>query len=107
MTRIQIPNYLSYGNVTLKHPLMPLSDKFTDWINKCFTFIEKKPREIKAFDMVIKLLNKNGKPLAGWLCTHAYPEQWTLDNFDSEKSELSKESIVMAFNRLKRITNIR
>lgn len=58
MTRIQIPNYLSYGNVTLKHPLMPLSDKFTDWINKCFTFIEKKPREIKAFDMVIKLLNK-------------------------------------------------
>lgn len=107
MTRIQIPNGLSYGNVTLKHPLMPLSDKFTEWINGCFTFIEKNPREIKAFDMVIKLLNENGKPLAGWLCSHAYPIQWNLDNLDSMKSELSKESIVMACNRLKRITNIR
>lgn len=107
MTRIQVPKGLSYKNVTLKRPLMPLSDKFTEWINGCFTYIEKKPREIKAFDMVIKLLNKDGKPLAGWLCSHAYPVQWNLDNLDSMKSELSKESIVMAFNRLKRITNIR
>ncbi|WP_455995986.1 phage tail protein [Phocaeicola barnesiae] len=107
MTQIQVPNGLSHGNVTLRHPLMPLSDKFTEWINGCFTYIEKSPREIKAFDMVIKLLNKDGKPLAGWLCSHAYPIQWNLDSLDSMKSELSKESIVMACNRLKRITNIR
>lgn len=73
---------------------MPLSDKFTEWINGCFTYIEKSPREIKAFDMVIKLLNKDSKPLADWLCSHAYPIQWNLDSWDSMKSELSKESIV-------------
>ena len=94
MTQIQVPNGLSHGNVTLRHPLMPLSDKFTEWINGCFTYIDK-------------LLNKDGKPLAGWLCSHAYPIQWNLDSLDSMKSELSKESIVMACNRLKRITNIR
>lgn len=107
MTRIQVPNGLSHGNITLKRPLMPLSDKFSEWINGCFTYIEKEPREIKAFDMVIKLLNKDGKPLAGWLCSHAYPIEWNLDSLDSMKSEFSKESIVMACNRLKRIPNIR
>ena len=54
MTRIQVPNGLSHGNVTLRRPLMLLSDKFIEWINGCFTYIEKSPREIKAFDMVMK-----------------------------------------------------
>ena len=90
MIRIQVPNGLSHGNVTLKRPLMPLSDKFTEWINGCFTYIEKSPREIKAF----KLLNKDGKPLAGWLCSHAYPIQWNLDSLDSMKSEFTGDKTI-------------
>lgn len=107
LTRIKVPNGLSYGNVTLKYPLRPLSDAFTAWVNDCFSFRESKNRQIKVFDMVIKLLDQEGKPLAGWLCSHAYPVQWNLDGLDAMKSELSRESIVMTFNRLKRITNIR
>ncbi len=104
---IRMPKKVSSGNITLKHPLAPLSESFTEWINQCFNYLESKNRNIKTYDMVIKLLGKNGKPLAGWVCRYAYPIQWDLDKLDATESGLSKETIVMACNRLKRITNIR
>lgn len=107
MARVQVPNGLSHGNITLKRPLMPLSDSFSEWMNGCFSFMERQSRQVKAFDMVIKLLDKEGKPLAGWLCSHAYPVRWNLAGLDAIKSGLAKESIVLACNRLKRITDIR
>lgn len=105
-TRIKVPDGLSHGNVTLKRPLTPLSEAFTGWVNNCFSYMESKERAINTYDMVVKLLDKDGKPLAGWLCSHAYPVQWDLDGLDAMKGELSKETIIMACNRLKRITNI-
>lgn len=103
-SRVKIPKDITHGNITLKCPLYPLSNSFGKWINECFSYADK--GTIKAYDMVIKLLGANGKPVAGWLCSHAYPINWSLGSLDASKSELAIESIVMTCNRLKRITNI-
>lgn len=106
-TRIKVPHGLSHGNITLRRPLNPQPEAFTKWINECFRYMERKERNIKTYDMVVKLLDMNGKPLAGWLCSHAYPVQWNLNELNAMKNGMSTETIVMAYNRLKRITNIR
>jgi len=106
-TRTKMPVSLSHGNVTFKHPLAPLSEPFTEWMNACFSYMESEGRKINTFDMVIKLLDSQGKPLAGWLGRHAYPTRWSLNALDAMKSELSNETITMTCASLKRITNIR
>lgn len=96
---------LSHGDITLKRPVMPLSEPFTVWMNDCFNSMKTMEKKIRTFDMVIKLLNSQGKPLAGWLGRHAYPVKWSLINLDAAKSELSNETITMICASLKRITN--
>lgn len=106
ITRTKIPVALTHGNITFKRPVSPLSEPFTKWMNNCFGFMESRLRRIETYDMVIKLLDKDGKPLAGWLARHAYPVKWSLDNLDAEKSEISHESVTMTCACLKRISNI-
>ena len=102
----RIPNGLSYGKITFKRALEPLSEPFTKWINECFSYLENKDRKLNTYDMVIKLLNKDGKPLAGWLGRHAYPIEWNLDGMNAMESKLSMESVTMACNSLKRLPNL-
>lgn len=106
-THIKLPKSLSHGDITFKRPVMPLSEPFTVWMNDCFNSMKTMEKKIRTFDMVIKLLNSQGKPLAGWLGRHAYPVKWSLINLDAAKSELSNETITMTCASLKRITNIR
>ena len=96
---------LSHGNITFKRPVMPLSEPFTVWMNDCFNSMKTMEKKIRTFDMVIKLLNSQGSPLAGWLGRYAYPVKWSLINLDAAKSELSHETITMICASLKRITN--
>ncbi|MCL3854041.1 MULTISPECIES: phage tail protein [Parabacteroides] len=105
--RVKIPKGSSHGNITLKRSLEPLSEPFTEWMNECFGYLENRNRKLKAYDMVIKLLDKDGNPLAGWLGRHAYPIQWDMSGMNAMEGKLVTESIVMACNSLKRITNIR
>lgn len=105
--RVKVPKGLTHGNITLKRSLEPLSEPFSQWMNECFGYLENKDRQLKAYDMIIKLLNKDGKPLAGWLGRHAYPIQWDMSGMNAMEGKLVTESIIMACNSLKRITNIR
>lgn len=104
---VSMPNHITFSNITLKRPIAALSDSYTQWINDSFVYLEGKTRQIKTYDMVIKLLNKDGKPLAGWLARHTYPIKWNLDSMNAMENNISKESIEMACNSLKRLTNIR
>lgn len=101
-TRTKIPESITNGNITLKCPIYPLADSFSKWIDSCFAYADKGTME--AYDMVIKLLDKNGKPSAGWLCSHAYPIKWSLGTLNGAHSGLALETVEMTCNRLKRIS---
>ncbi|WP_304252121.1 phage tail protein [Parabacteroides gordonii] len=99
---ITMPGGVQYGKITLKRPIPPdNNDTFTQWIYKCLKADTNK--KMIAYDMIIKLLNKEGNPLAGWICSYAYPLQWTLDSLNSEDSKLVTETVIMACNRIDRL----
>lgn len=107
---IQMPKALKFGKVELKYPVGDKSEEFQKWINKCFRIFEESsesasPQQRKAdmYDMVIKLLDKDGMPQAAWNCYHAYPVKWSLAGLDSETSKLAMESVTITFNSIKRI----
>lgn len=97
---MNMPKGREYGKVTLKRPVM--DDTFRKWVRKCLEVDQDK--RMVAYDMVIKLLDKEGQPLASWLCSHVYPIQWTLGGFIAEKSDLATETIIMGCNRIEFVT---
>lgn len=99
---IIMPGGVKYGNITLKRPV-PLTsdDTFTQWVDECLQ-ADKNKRMI-PYDMIVKLLGKDGKPLMGWKCSHSYPTQWNLDALNAEKSGLATESVIISCNRMDRI----
>lgn len=99
-----LPREITHGNITLKRPVTSTNKKepFSVWLSKCLK--QDSVGKIVPYDMIIKLLDENGEPLAGWMCTHAFPISWTLSSLDSQKSELVTETVVVAYNRLERIT---
>ena len=65
--------------------------------------MEGRDGHLEVYDLVIKLLDLKGKPLAGWLCRHAYPIKWQLEALDSVGSALSCETITLAYGSMKRL----
>ena len=62
-------------------------------MNSWQNWMEGRDGHLEVYDLVIKLLDLKGKPLAGWLCRHAYPIKWQLEALDSVGSALSCETI--------------
>lgn len=99
---IKMPGGVEYGNITVKRPVPAQSnDTFTQWIYKCLK--ADKDQRMIPYDMIIKLLGKGGNPLAGWVCSHAYPVQWTLGGLNAGEGGLATETVVMSCNRIDRI----
>lgn len=100
---INMPGPAIYGKITLKRPSTRLTeDKFTQWVNRCLR--TDTDGYIKPYDVIIKLLDKDGRPLDGWNCSHCYPSSWSLSGLDSEKSGLAMETVTLTCNRINRIT---
>ena len=98
-----LPRGIKHGNITLKRPMTSnKKDPFSVWLNKCLK--NDRIGKIIPYDMIIKLLDEEGEPMASWMCTHAFPISWTLSSLNSEKSDLATETVVVAYNRLERIT---
>lgn len=106
--KLQMPTGISYSRLTLKRPLEPLTEDFSKWINNCTMImllsggtgsVEKN----KACDVIIKLLDKSGQPLAAWSCNHAYPVKYTVGSLDAGRSGLIMETVELVYNRLERL----
>lgn len=94
--RMTMPEGREYGKVTLKRPIK--DDAFRKWLRQCLEADQDK--RLIPYDMVVKLLDQEGQPLASWLCSHAYPIRWTVDGFVAEKSGLATETVIMSCNRI-------
>lgn len=99
---VNMPTGISYGKITLKRAV-PTSnnDIFTQWAYKCLK--ADKEKMIVSYDMIIKILDQEGKPVVGWNCSHAYPLKWSLGDLNAQKSDLVMETVVMGCNRIDRI----
>lgn len=97
--RVKMPGGVTYDEVTLKRPAQ--NDLFAQWVRKCLKADANKV--MVPYDMIIKLLDKEGNPAISWMCSHAFPTQWTLGSLNAEQSALAMETIVISCNRIDNI----
>lgn len=105
--KLQMPTGVSYSNLTLKRSLDVTGDMFYNWIQNCLKMVflsgNAGAAKKRACDVVIKLLNKDGQPLAAWSCNHAYPVKYDVSGLDAGRSGLAMETVELVYNRLERI----
>ena len=96
----QLPKPAKHGNLKLKRAMTTAASGLVQW---CKTVIEGDFAEpIKPKDIIVSLLDEDGKPVAVWSITNAYPVKWNLGAFDAMKNELAIETIELAYNTLVR-----
>lgn len=94
----KLPKQLKQRNLVLKRALALVSSDDVMWIrqwleNDFSTFPTTK-------DVLVKLLDADGKPKAAWTCTRAYPVKWEAENFDADKNSLAIESVELVYQKL-------
>lgn len=99
---IRLPKEVVHGNITLKRALEPLSEEFSNWVNKCFNYATD--GRITPCNMIISLLDSERNSVACWACSHAFPTKWNLGTLDAQRSGLAIETLTITYNRLERKT---
>lgn len=105
--KLQMPTAVTYPNLILKRSLDVTGDMFYNWIQDCLKMVflsgNVGAAKKRVCDVVIKLLNKDGQPLAAWSCSHAYPVKYDVSGWDAGRNGLAMETIELVYNRLERI----
>lgn len=99
---------ITHPNLILKRPLDTTGDEFSTWVQNCMKAMlvsnsDSGVKNHRACDVVIKLLDSNGEPLAAWSCNHAYPIKSEVSGLDAGRAELAMETIELVHNRLERV----
>lgn len=98
--KLLLPQSVKHGDITLKRAVESHSEKLSQWINKCFNFMDN--GFISPCDVVISLMDSKQEIVASWMCTRAYPKKWNLGTLDALKSGLVIETMTLTYNRLER-----
>lgn len=106
--KMPVPAGFSHPRLVLKRPLAPLDEEFASWVSNCMKMMflsgaDSGVRNRKVCDVVVKLLDKGGQPLAAWSCNHAFPLKYTLGGLNAEHSGLAFETVELEYNRLERL----
>jgi len=97
----KFPKQLKHGNLVLKRALLPLTNSIETWI--CQSLGNDFTLPVVTKNILIHLLNENGKSLRVWGCSGAYPVKWEVDNFDSEKNGIIIESVEFTYLKQTRV----
>ena len=82
-----LPNLTEYSTLILRRGLL----KDSTIIEWCQTALENLIIEPK--NIIIKLLNKEHKPLMTWNIVNAWPLSWAVSEFDAEQSAIVVETL--------------
>lgn len=96
----QVPKRMKHGNLVLKRALEGLSNPLEAWIKE--TLEGGFARKIKPRNVVVMLLDAEGKALRCWWCSHAYPVKWEVSGFQSQENKLAIETLELCYTGLER-----
>lgn len=93
-----LPKGAKGGRLTLRRALLPLNQgpgaQLSKWANEVVN--GDRSQLIQTSDVLVHLLDENGKPLHLWRCSNAYPVKWMVEKLDSQKNELALAELVLA-----------
>ena len=91
----KLPTRASYPNLVLKRGLLTDSGLMS-WVNDAVETME-----VSLATVIVSLLNENHEPLQTWRCVNAWPQKWSISNFNAENSELVVETLELVYQYYK------
>ena len=98
----KMPGLTKYGNVTLKWG-MTENMSFYEWVS-AISDGSKGSAEDRVTDITIYLQDDAHNDIANWTLFSAWPCKYTAPDFNASSSEISFESVELAFEEMKRNT---
>jgi phage tail-like protein len=87
-----LPSLTEYSNLILKRGFLKDSS-LIKWCEDAFQLLAIEPKNI-----VIKLLNRDHKPLVTWNVVNAWPLSWSISEFDAQQSTLVIETLELHYD---------
>jgi phage tail-like protein len=98
---VELPTQVSASNLVLKRGTLSKKGKLVKWIEDSINTDYSKPLELK--NILVKLLNQNGKPLITWTFNNARPVKYQVTDLDSLKNEVLVETMEFTYTFYKRL----
>ncbi len=96
----KMPGLTKYGNITLKWGMTD-NMTFYEWVEGISNG-EKATAEDRVTDITIYLQDDAHTEIASWEFTNAWPCKYTAPDFNASSSEISFESVEIAFEEMHR-----
>jgi phage tail-like protein len=87
----KLPTRAQYPNLTLKRGLLKDS-ALMDWITDAIVHLDIKPATV-----LVHLLNEEHTPLITYQCVNAWPQKWSVSDFNAVASEIVVENLELAY----------
>lgn len=91
---IKMPGIAKYGNVTMKRGVFLTDNNFSSW------YSQLKMNTIQRVNVIIKLLDENGKIIIQWQLNNAFPTKISSTDLKSDGNEVAIDTIEIAHEGL-------
>lgn len=87
----KLPTRGQYPNLVLKKGLF-VDSGLTSWVDDAILNLD-----IRPVTVIVSLLNEQHEPLQSYKCVNAYPQKWSLGDFNAEESRLVIETLELYY----------
>ncbi|MBK8965778.1 MAG: phage tail protein [Saprospiraceae bacterium] len=87
----KLPTRGQYPNLVLKRGLF-LDSGILRWVNDAIYDLDIKPATV-----LVTLLNEKHEPLQTYQCINAYPQKWSVSDFNAEESRILVETMELVY----------
>jgi len=91
----KLPTRASYPNLVLKRGLVTESS-LINWVNEAVETME-----VSLATVIISLMNEQHEPLQTYKCVNAWPQKWSLSDFNAQDSKLVIETLELVYQYYK------
>ena len=97
----RLPGKINYSNLVLKRGLISKDSPLAEWCKATLEGGLDNPLETK--NILVSLLDQDGKPLKTWSFSDAWPLKWEVSDFNSINDELVVETLEFAYRFIQMI----
>lgn len=94
-----LPAKMKYQKLVMKRGITRKQSQLVDWCSKVLEGGLAEKIDPKNVDVL--LMNAEGKAIRSWSFSNAYPVKWEVGGFNSEKNDISIETIELSYNSFK------
>lgn len=87
----KLPKMARYPNLVLKRGLF-VDSRLIGWITDAIENLN-----VKTATVLVTLLNENHEPLQTYQCYHAWPQKWSVADFNAQDSRIVVETLELVY----------